>query len=108
MRGVNYNDLIMDNDGVLREVKPKFPVGTLVKVKRTKLSTVYNDDGETNGPGVYNDSAMLRYQEYTYRVIDVKRRIRDVNSYWVYILEGSIYYYAESMLVPIERKEVFL
>lgn len=102
----NYNDVLyMDNFGV---VKPKFPVGTLVKVKRTTLSTVYNDDGETNGPGVYNDSAMLRHQGLTYRVIDVQRRIRDVNSYWVYVLEGCIYYYAESMIQLFERKEVLL
>ena len=102
------NDLNEVNTGSAGTMKPKFPVGTSVKVKRVKADTIHDDDGETNGSGVYNTYNMIRYQGLVYRVSDIIRRNLDDKSYWVYMFEGSIYYYAESMIHPIERKEVFL
>ena len=101
LNGVIY----MNNFGV---VKPKFPVGTLVRIKRTRESINYDDYGETNGAGVFNTDNMLSYQGNVYRVIDVIRRNRDDKSYWIYTIGDHIYYYAESMLSSIERKEVLL
>ena len=111
------SDLFMDNNGVLREVdtrsagvmKPKFPVGASVRIKRVKENMYYDDDGETIRYGVNSTDAMIRYQGLISRVSDVIRRERDDKSYWVYTLGDShIFYYAESMLEPIERKEVML
>lgn len=92
----------------MKEVKPKFPVGTLVRVKNNLIYQVYDDNGETTRGGLYNSSSMLKFQGHTYHVRYVERVHRDDKSFWLYLIGEQIFHYAESMLEPYERKEVLL